>query len=343
METTAFVLTRKGKAETAFVLHTVTLPALTATQVLVETEGFGLNYADVMARLGLYREAPPMPCVIGYEAVGRVAAAGSEANAHLIGKRVVAFCRFGGYAKHIVTEAHGVAEIGDMDAAEALALATQFVTAQYMVGRCANVQPGERILIHAAAGGVGSALIQLCKRKGAIVCAKIGSRSKEATVRALGADEVVCYNERPYSESVAEWLGKEQLDVSFNPVAGKTYKQDMTLLGAGGRMVLFGGSELSRGGLFATLAFVWRMGLLIPIGLMMRSRSVIGVNMLKIADFKPQVLAQCLREVVDLAQKGEVKAIVGQRYSENELAKAHAELESGTTIGKLAVLWNATV
>jgi NADPH:quinone reductase-like Zn-dependent oxidoreductase len=339
METTAFVLTQKGEAAAAFSLQTISLPALTETQVLVATEGFGLNYADVMARRGLYREAPPMPCVIGYEAVGTVTAVGSEENAYLVGKRVVAFCRFGGYAKHVVTEAHGVAEIGDMDGAEALALATQFVTAQYMVERSANVQPGERVLIHAAAGGVGSALIQLCKRRGAIVCAKIGSRSKEATVRALGADEVVFYNERPYADSVSEWLGSERLDVSFNPVAGKTYKQDMALLGSGGRMVLFGASSL-RGGFFASLGFVWKMGFLIPIGLMMRSRSVIGVNMLKIADFKPQVLAQCLREVVDLAQKGEVKAIVGQRYSEHELAKAHAELESGTTIGKLGVFWN---
>ena len=123
METTAFVLTQKGEAAAAFSLQTISLPALTETQVLVATEGFGLNYADVMARRGLYREAPPMPCVIGYEAVGTVTAVGSEKNAHLVGKRVVAFCRFGGYAKHVVTEAHGVAEIGGMDGAEAPRLA----------------------------------------------------------------------------------------------------------------------------------------------------------------------------------------------------------------------------
>lgn len=342
MNTHAFVLTKKGSAETAFAFQSVTLPALQSRQVLIEVEAFGLNYADVMARRGMYRETPPLPCVIGYEVVGTVTATGHEADPALVGKRVVGFCRFGGYAQHVITEAHAVAEIADLDAAEALALATQFVTAHYMVERAGNVQAGERVLIHAAAGGVGTALIQLCKRKGALVCAKIGSRSKEAIVRKLGADAVVVYSEHPYAESVRTWLGNQQLDVSFNPVAGSTFKQDLQLLGAGGRLLLFGGSELSgtRWGLFSTLNFVRKMGLVIPIGLMMGSKAILGVNMLKIADLKPEVLTKCLNDVVQLAKNHEIEPVVGGRFVQADFAQAHDLLESGTTIGKLAVFWN---
>lgn len=342
MQTTAFVLTQKGTADAAFSLQTVDLPALKEDQVLIRVEAFGLNYADVMARRGLYREAPPMPCVVGYEVVGIVSEVGGSADASLIGKRVVAFCRFGGYAQHVITVQHAVAEIGTMEAGEALALATQFVTAHYMVARAANVHAGERVLVHAAAGGVGTALIQLCKRKGALVCAKIGSRSKEQVVRDLGADEVVVYSETDYQSAVSNWLGNERLDVSFNPVAGSTFKKDSALLGSGGRMVLFGGSELSGGrwGFFSALNFVRKMGFVVPIGLMMRSRSVIGINMLKIADFKPHVLKQCLQEVVELHENGAIKPVVGGRYQQDDFKKAHQELENGTTVGKLAVFWN---
>jgi NADPH:quinone reductase-like Zn-dependent oxidoreductase len=342
MKTEAFVLTRNGDAETAFSLETITLQPPAAKQVLITVDAFGLNYADVMARLGLYRETPPLPCVIGYEVVGTVIETGAAADQALIGKRVVAFCRFGGYARHVITEEYAVCPIEEMDAAKALALATQFVTAQYMVDRAANVHPGERVLIHAAAGGVGTALIQLCKRKNAIVCAKIGSRAKERIVRDLGADEVVVYSEKPYEKSVSEWLGGEQLDVSFNPVAGSTFKKDFSLLGAGGRLVLFGGSERSgkRWGIFSTLGFVWKMGFVIPIGLMMRSRSVIGVNMLKVADYKPEVLRSCLQEVVRLAKDHAIEPVIGGKFDHVDFSQAHKQLESGTTIGKLAVFWN---
>lgn len=341
MHTEAFVLTVKGSADQAFRLKPVILPPPGAAQVLIKVEAFGLNYADVMARRGLYREAPPMPCVIGYEVVGIIEAAGADVDQHVVGQRVVAFCRFGGYARHVVTEMHAFAPIGDMDAAESLALATQFVTALYMVDRVGNVQEGERVLVHAAAGGVGTALIQLCKLKNALVCAKIGSRSKAEIVKSLGADEVVYYKETDYALAVGKWLGRHRLDVSFNPVAGSTFKKDFALLGTGGRMILFGGSELSgKYGLFSGLNFLRKMGIIVPIGLMMRSKSVAGVNMLKIADYKPEVIQHCLSSVVKLAVEKKIAPVVGGRFGQEEFIQAHAQLEAGTTIGKLAVFWN---
>lgn len=341
-QTEAFHLVKKGNPESAFELRSTTLPELNSKQVLIEVQAFGLNYADVMARLGLYREAPPLPCVIGYEVVGLITEVGSEVDSSLLGKRVVGFCRFGGYAKHVITEEYAVSVIDEMDAGTALSLATQFVTAFYMVHRSANVQAGERVLIHAAAGGVGTALIQLCKMKGAYVVAKVSSKEKETLVRNLGADAVINYKEGDYSEKIAALLGKDRLDVSFNPVAGSTFKKDWGLLGTGGRLVLFGGSELSNGkwGLLSTLNFVRKMGFVVPIGLMMRSKSIIGINMLKIADFKPQVLTQCLNEVVKMVKLGQIQPVVGGVYKQSEFTKAHRLLEEGKTIGKLIIEWD---
>ncbi len=343
-QTEAFHLVKKGSAESAFELRSMTLPELKDKQVLIDVQAFGLNYADVMARLGLYREAPPMPCVIGYEVVGVISQVGAGVDPELLGKRVVGFCRFGGYSRQVITEEYAVSVIDEMDAGTALSLATQFVTAYYMVYRSANVQPGERVLIHAAAGGVGTALIQLCKMKGAHVIAKVSSKEKENLVRNLGADETVNYREKPYAETVSALLNAsgERLDVSFNPVAGSTFKKDWGLLGTGGRLVLFGGSELSNGkwGLLSTINFVRKMGFVVPIGLMMRSKSIIGINMLKIADFKPQVLTQCLNEVVQMVKQGKIQPIVGGVYKQGEFAKAHRLLEEGKTVGKLIVEWD---
>jgi NADPH2:quinone reductase len=155
METEAIVLCQIGPSSKAFEKRRVNLPEIAADEVLIESEAFGLNYADVMARHGLYKEAPPMPCVIGYEAVGMVKSVGKEVSSEWIGKRVLAFTRFGGYAKHIHTKAKAIVEIGDLEAEIAMALSTQGVTAYYMSNVIAPIRKGEHVLIHAAAGGVG--------------------------------------------------------------------------------------------------------------------------------------------------------------------------------------------
>jgi NADPH:quinone reductase-like Zn-dependent oxidoreductase len=228
-----------------------------------------------------------------------------------------------------------------MDAGEALCLCTQWVTAHYMVERSANVQAGESVLIHAAAGGVGTALIQLCKRKGATVIAKIGNESKKNLVENLGADHVIIYTKEAYENRVEEILKTKRLDVAFNPVAGSTFKKDWKLLGTGGRAVLFGGSELSSGrwGILSAINFVRKMGRPLPIGLMMRSKSISGINMLKIADNKPEVLKSCMREVLKIVQDENLKPIVGARFHVSEIAKAHTLLESGKSTGKICVSW----
>jgi NADPH:quinone reductase-like Zn-dependent oxidoreductase len=340
-KTKAAVLKKHGKAESAFEIRELELNPLQSDQVCIEVEAFGLNYADVMARNNLYREAPPLPSVIGYEVVGKIIQVGAHVDTNLLNKRVVAFTRFGGYAQHAITTANAVVEIQNLEAEKALALCTQFVTAYYMSNYVSTIRKGERVLIHAAAGGVGVALIQLAKKQGAIVYAKIGDESKRDLVHKLGADYVINYKQKDYYEQLKELLQDSLLDVSFNPVAGSTFKKDEKLLNAGGRLIMFGGSERSGKslGILSTLHFVWKMGLVLPIVFMMKSKSLLGVNMLKIADYKPEVLSFCLKEVVKLYQEGVLIPQVGGKFSVEKLAEAHALLESGKSTGKISVFW----
>lgn len=341
METEALVLCRFGPAASAFERRRVRLDELKPDEVRIESEAFGLNYADVMARLGLYQEAPPLPCVVGYEVVGTIKEVGSEVSNELLGQRVLAFCRFGGYAKHVNTKAYAVVPIDDMPAQEATALCTQAVTAYYMAEYLTPIHKGEKVLIHAAAGGVGTMLIQLAKRKGAEVYAKIGQESKREVVIACGADHVINYRKGDYVAQLEKLLGDDRLDVSFNPAAGSTMKKDLGLLGSGGRLILFGASELSAGkwGIFSKLNFLRKMGLVLPIGLMMRSKNILGVNMLKIADNRPMVLRDCLHGVLALYQNGDLKPQIGGAFPAEQFHLAHEALEKGGTSGKLTIIW----
>lgn len=337
----AVFLVNNGPAENAFEVREVPKPTPKAKEIIVKVEAFGLNYADVMARNGLYRECPPLPAVIGYEVVGIIDSVGTEMDSSLIGTRVVAFTRFGGYAEYAVTNDFGFAPVNELSNGAALSIATQYVTAYYMSRYVTNFFSGDRVLVHAGAGGVGTALIQLCKLKGCEVFATAGSQEKLDYMKSIGADHVINYREADYAASIDKILNGERLDATFNPIAGETFKKDFKLIGSGGRVLLFGGSARSgkKWGFFSTLNFVRKMGLMIPIGTMMRSKSVIGVNMLKIGDNRPKVLQKCMKDVAAMIQAGELKPHIGGEFNVDQIAEAHRLLESRNSIGKIIVSW----
>lgn len=333
----AYLLTKHGKPDAAFALREATDPRPTAHQVRIKVDGFGLNFADVMAVKGLYREAPPLPCVLGYEVVGHVESVGTDAPKDLIGKRVVALTRFGGYAELACTDHRAIAVIPEeMPLGVAASLVTQGCTAFYMARMAWPLREGMRVLVHSAAGGVGQLLVQLAIESGCEVFAVAGGADKCAHLTAMGAHHAIDRYAGDHAEQVRSLLGDERLDVSFNAVAGSTFKKDMRLIGAGGAVVLYGGAERSRMG---TLRFVWNMGLVLPIFLMMQSKSIIGVNMLKIGDRRPAILAHCLQEVVRLTEHGLLRPHVHGDFAHTELAEAHHQLESGSTMGKVVVHW----
>jgi len=226
MKTEAFQLVKQGDAFNSFQLAVIELHNPAEDEVQISVESFGLNYADVMARRGLYREAPPLPAVIGYEVVGTITKTGKNVDTSWFGKHVVAFTRFGGYARAVNTNILAVADIGEMDAGEALCLATQYVTAYYMSRYLLNIHEGEKVLVHAAAGGVGTALIQLLKANKAYVIAKTGSDAKIDYLKELGSDFVVNYRTSDYSSSILEHIENDKL----------AFKELCRILKKGGQM-----------------------------------------------------------------------------------------------------------
>jgi NADPH2:quinone reductase len=334
----AWTIVNKGEASKAFELREYGTPEAKEGELLIEVEGFGLNYADVMARNGLYGEAPPRPFVPGYEVVGKVA----KGPAHLKGKRVLAFTRFTGYSQEVITpEDAAVVMDESVDLGKALALGTQYVTAYHAAYEKVNLFEGDGVLIHAAAGGVGVALTQFAKAKGCTVFGTSSQAKKLEFIGNNGVDHPVNYRTSDYEVEVKKILNGERLDVAFNSIAGSTFKKDGRLVGSAGVQVLYGGAERSGKsfGIFSTLNFVRKMGLMIPIGLMMKSKGVIGVNMLKVADNRPDVLKRCMAGVIKAYEDGIINPVVDNVYDSKQIVAAHQRLEGRESIGKIGVKW----
>lgn len=336
----AFHLVKNGSAKEAFELRDIILTDPKEDEILIKTESFGLNYADVMARLGLYRECPPLPTVIGYEAVGRVEKIGAAVKNFKVGDRVLAFSRFGGYASHVLTPELAAIPIGDtVLASKALALSVQYSTAWYALEECLNLHPGDHVLIHAAAGGVGTALIQMAKRRGCVI-AGTASSHKLNYLKTQGVDLPIDYRNSDFEKVLEEAGWKKKLDAVFDPVGGISVRKGINLLNSGGKIVVYGGSSMSASkSPFHKFKVAAGFGIWSPIILMMRSISIIGLNMLRIAEDKPALLQHCMKEVFRLYEEGVFDPEIGREYSSDQLSEAHEFLESRQSIGKIVVHW----
>jgi len=338
----AIVLIRHGGAREAFELQERPAPEPGPGQVRIAVEAFGLNYADVSARQGTYLDAPPPPCVIGYEVVGRVDALGTGVTAPPIGQRVAALTRFGGYATAAVTDARAVVPIADdLDAGIAVALPTQGGTAYYCAEEMVRLRPGDHVLVQAAAGGVGTLLVQLCKRRGCVVYGTAGSDEKLDYLRGLGVDHPINYRREDFAAAVRRVRGAAGLDVVFDSLGGSAVRKGLALLAPGGRIVCFGAAEREAGPLqwARDLRFALSFGFIHPIPLLMNSKSILGVNMLRISDHRPETLARVLHGVVELARAGELTPSVGGRFAAAQIAAAHELLGGRGSTGKLVVTW----
>lgn len=341
MKTEAVVLSQFGQAEKAFQLKQVVIDSPKDNEIQIEVEAFGLNFADVMAREGKYRETPPLPAILGYEAVGKIVAIGQNVADEWLGKRVLAFTKFGAYAKHVNTLLTACIPVENEPAEQLLSLVTAGVTAWYMTEKLARISKGDSVLIHAAAGGVGLHLIQLCKQKGAIVIAKIGNDKKKDVCLKYGADYCINYRKSEYENELNNWLNGEKLKVSFNAVGGSTFKKDMKLLKPTGQLILFGGAEMAGGKkrILPTIQFLWKMGLVLPIGLMMQSKSIIGLNMLRVAENEPDIMNEGLSFLYNQMKQQKLILIPAQLHSLDQLSHLHNEFGNGHTQGKLAIRW----
>lgn len=338
----AAVLVSSGDPRKAFKMEE--RPDLTCgdNELVIQVATFGLNFADVMARLGLYQDCPPLPTIIGYEAVGTVTAIGKNIDHVSIGQRVLAFTRFGAYATQVVAQAEAVLALpNDISNAAATALATQYCTAYYAAHCVTNLLPGDHVLVQSAAGGVGTALVQLAKNAGCTVYGTAGSDAKLEYAKQQGVDVAINYKTHNFDKIITQTAPNGKVDVIFDAVGGDSVKKGWKVLGPGGRMVCYGAASMSgrKTNVFSKLGTVASFGIYHPVFLMMGSKSLLGVNMLRIADNKPQILQYCLQQVVAMAKAGKLKPVVGAEYNIDQLPEAHEHLEFRKSIGKIAVHW----
>ncbi len=338
----AIFLIKNGNANEAFEIREVQLDAVQRGEVKIRVSSSGLNFADVLGRKGLYPELPSLPVIMGYDVVGEVIECGEGVDSSWLGKRVAALTRFGGYAEEVNTLADGIAEVpSEMEDFEACALGTQYVTAYYMTNVVQESRKGDAVLVHAGSGGVGTALVQLLLDRGCEVFATVGTDEKVNELLRLGV-KAVNYRVNDYAAFISAHLGDRYLQASYNSIGGKTFKKDMNLLGSGGKLMLYGFAERSGkwGGKLATFKLIWDMGRLIPLLLLAKSKGVIGVNMLKVAQANPKLIGQCMAALVELHREKKIKPINGGEYAYSEVALAHHLLESRKTKGKLILKWH---
>ncbi len=338
----ALYIVQNGSAEKSFEIRETPKPVPNPGEVLVKVEAFGLNFADVMARKGMYKDAPPIPFVPGYDVCGTVERVSANITHLKEGDRVTALTRFGGYAEYALTDGRAATKISkDMNVAEATALTTQYCTAYYAAAYVVNLFAGDKVLIHSAAGGVGTALMQYARHKGCEIFATTGSQSKVELLKNAGAAHVINTSTTAFDEYIQEATKGEGVDVIFDAVGASFIRKGIASLAAGGRIVCYGAADMSgSSNVFSQLVKGIQFGIYHPAVFMMSSKSLIGVNMLKIADHKPLVLQHCLQEVVKLYDAGVFKPQVGKVFKVSEIAEAHQYLEGRQSTGKVACVWS---
>jgi NADPH:quinone reductase-like Zn-dependent oxidoreductase len=303
--------------------------------VLIDVRAAGINFADLMARIGLYPDAPKPPCVVGYEVAGEIVAVGDGvAGALAPGQRVVAPTRFGGYAERAVARADGLVRLPDeLSFEEGAAIPINYATAWEALLRAGNLQPAERVLIHAAAGGVGIAATQLAKRTGAEVWGT-ASPAKHEAIRGFGVDHPVDYTRSGWERSVPK------LDLVIDALGGASFRRSYKLLRAGGRLVCFGASGVVSGEQRNLLAAA-RTALLMPrfnlIKQMSDSKSVIGLNVLTLWD----QLGSAKRwtdPLTELLGDGTIRPVVAQSFPFQRAGEAHRFIGERRNIGKVVLV-----
>src|SRR5215470_3890441 len=255
-------------------------------EVLVRVRASGVNFADVMARLGLYPDAPRRPCVVGYEVAGTIERVGAGVDGQLTaGRRVVALTRFGGYAEAVSVPASQVFPLPEkMSFPEGAAIPVNYLTAVLMLRHFGNVRRGDRVLVHAAAGGVGMAAIQLCRLAGASVIGT-ASASKHAALRDAGVAHAIDYRTQDFEAEVKRITGGRGVDIALD--ATGAFRQSYRCLAPLGRLVMFGFSTAASGmtpSRLSTLAKVLTIPWFHPIRLMNDNRAVMGVNLGRLWD-----------------------------------------------------------
>ncbi|HEY0839748.1 MAG TPA: medium chain dehydrogenase/reductase family protein [Vulgatibacter sp.] len=312
-------------------------PTAGAGEIRIRVRAAGVNFADVLARMGLYPDAPPLPFVPGYEVSGVVDQVGPGVERFATGDRVLALTRFAGYSDVVVVpEGHAVSIPQGKDFEAAAALPVNYLTAFLMLERLACLQQGDRVLIHGAGGGVGLAALQIAKARGARTFGT-ASAAKHERLKAMGLDHPIDYRTQDFEAVIHELTDGKGVDVALDPNGGESARKSYRSLAPLGRLVLFGLASSSGSGRRRNIATaakaLARTPIYHPIKLMNDNKGVIGVNLGRLWTEGEKVRAM-LAEIVRRWGEGELSPTIDSTFPLEEAAAAHERLHERRNFGK---------
>ncbi len=317
---------------TAEVLNLVSaaIPTPKTGEVIIKAEAIGVNYADILRRRNQYFQPTPLPYVLGSESVGKIVAVGEGVEQpYSIGTRVLAILPFGGgYAEYVAAIAQYCVPLPPtIDTASAAGLFVQGSTAQLMISQYAKELNGKTVLINAAAGGVGSLLVQLAKMQGATVIAACSTDDKLQLATELGADFTVNYSQPNWSEIVKQASNGKGAAIAFEMVGGEVYNETVKSLAQGGQLIVYGCAS----GIQGTIH---------PEYFVDENISQAGFNLAFYITNKAELWQEALGNVIGMVAQGQLKILTGNQFSLKNAAEAHRQIEARQTTGKVILTVN---
>jgi NADPH:quinone reductase-like Zn-dependent oxidoreductase len=324
------------------VLHIQNLPDLAPGpgQIRVRVRAIGLNFADMFGRLGVYPGTPKPPFVPGMEFSGDVIDVGEGVTRFSPNNRVMGFSKLGSHAEQVVVdEAKAIRFPPSMNYEEAASFLVTNLSAYHGIVRLANTRRGEKLLIHAAAGGVGLAAVQMGKHLGAEVFGTAGSERKTALARSFGADHVFDYTKVDFEKRIRVLNRRYGVDVVMDSVGGEVFKKSWALLAPMGRYILYGVSAVTGKGAISRLkaaAVFSFMRPIFPPGLMSANKGIFGFN-LGLLTQRDAYFREAVTELLQWHERGLITTLIGKVFPFQEIVDAHRFLQGRESVGKVVV------
>jgi NADPH2:quinone reductase len=308
----------------AMALRDIPMPRSTGDACLLRVEAAGVNFLDTLMIRGQYQVKPKLPFTPGIEVVGTVVEPGPD-SPYAAGERIAAMVEFGGYADYAVVPRLASERVPEgMSVRDAAGLPIVYPTAFLALRQRAALQAGETVLIHAGAGGVGSAAIQLAKHWGARVIATAGGAAKVALCLDLGADAAIDYRAEPLADAVRRETGGRGVEVVIDPVGGEVTRESLRCLAWGGRLVIVGFAGGSIPELPANR-------------LLLKNASALGVYWGAYAKHHPEIVAQVFRDIFALHRDGTIRPLVRDVFPLEQAERALEAMAARETVGKVVL------
>jgi NADPH:quinone reductase-like Zn-dependent oxidoreductase len=340
----ALVQTGNGGPEVLQVLERSD-PPVGPGEVRIAVKAAGINFADTMARVGLYPDAPKPPCVMGYEVAGTVESLGAGVGDFAVGDRVMAGTRFGGQAELVSVPADQVLPLPDrLSFEQGAAFPVNYGTAYAALIIMGSLREGDRVLIHAAAGGVGIAATQIARKVGATMILGTASPTKHDAIRRQGVTDPIDYRSQDFAAETMRITGGEGVDLVIDALGPTSFRKDYRLLRSGGRLVMYGLSEVTNESgrdIPAALKSLAKMPLAtIPwwksLALMNENKGVFGLNMLKWWDREGSLDRLTEPLMADL-EVGRLDPVVAESFPFERAGEAHEFIAQRRNVGKVVL------